>query len=173
MRTIRTSAQTLAPFRFSPRITCDPLGIPCQLCYKPAEGWSGSLEGCSHDDGAAFNIPRAIDPGGNLLQPGRDRLPLPYHAESRSDEPMMRRSRMPSPNNCSSTSPAPISINRFTSPASRISPRRSISVSAPAPLRHSRERPARRSCRSSAAAWRRTPRSVSCRSKGKSSPSGS
>jgi hypothetical protein len=30
----------------------DPLGIPCQLCYKPAEGWSGSLEDGSFDDGA-------------------------------------------------------------------------------------------------------------------------
>ena len=60
MRTIRTSAQTLAPVRFSPRITCDPLGISCQLCYKLAEGWPGSLEGCSHDNGAAFNIPRTL-----------------------------------------------------------------------------------------------------------------
>ena len=67
---------------------------------------------------------------------------------------------MPSPNNYSSTSPAPISINRFTSPASRISPRRSISVSAPVLLRHSREMPAGPSCRSSAAAWRRTPLSI-------------
>jgi hypothetical protein len=62
------------------------LGIPCQLCYKPAEGLSGSLEGRSHDNGAAVNIPRAIDLGGNLLQSGRDRLPLPHHTESRSDE---------------------------------------------------------------------------------------
>ena len=62
------------------------LGISCQLCYKPAERFSGSLEGCSHDDGAAFNIPRAIDPGGSLMQPGRDRLPLSDHAESRSDD---------------------------------------------------------------------------------------
>ncbi len=72
----------------------------------------------------------------------------------------MRRSRIPFPNNCSSTLLAPISINRFTSPASRISPRRSISVSAQAPLRRSRERRAGRSCRSSAAAWRRTPPSA-------------
>ena len=64
----------------------DPLGIPCRLCYKPAEELLGSLEGRSHDDGAAFNIPRAIDPGGNLMQLGRDRLPLPHHAESRSDD---------------------------------------------------------------------------------------
>ena len=63
----------------------DPLGIPCQLCYKPAEELSGSLEGGSHDDGAAFKILRAIHPGGSLMQPGRDWLPLPHHAEPRRD----------------------------------------------------------------------------------------
>jgi len=34
------------------------------------------------DDGAEFNILRAIDPGRNLLQYGRDQLSLPHHAES-------------------------------------------------------------------------------------------
>ena len=63
----------------------DPLGIPYQLCYKPAKRLSGSLEGCSHDDAATFNILRAIDPGGNLLQPGHNRMPLTHHVESRGD----------------------------------------------------------------------------------------
>src|ERR1051326_104345 len=62
---------------------------------------------------------------------------------------MTKRSRTPSPNNCSSTSPARISINQFTSPASRISPPRSISVSMLGPLQLSRETTAGRSCRSS------------------------
>jgi len=65
----------------------DPLGISCQLCYKPAEEWSGTRESRAHDDGATFNIiPHAIDPGGSLLQPGRDRLSLRDHAESRRDK---------------------------------------------------------------------------------------
>ena len=64
----------------------DPLGISCRLCYKPAERLSGSLVGCSHDDGTASNISRAIDPSGNRLQPGNDRLPLPHHAKSRRDD---------------------------------------------------------------------------------------
>jgi hypothetical protein len=85
-RAMHTSTQTLDPYCFSQRNRCNPLGILCQLCYKPAEGLSGSLEGRSHDDGAAVNIPRAIDLGGNLLQSGRDRLLLPHHAESRSDD---------------------------------------------------------------------------------------
>jgi len=46
-----------------------PLGIPCQLGCKPAEGWSDSFEDRSHNNGVAFDIPRAIDPGGNLMQP--------------------------------------------------------------------------------------------------------
>ena len=42
------------------------LGIPCQLWYKPAEGLSGSLESCSHDDGAAFKIPALLTLAGVL-----------------------------------------------------------------------------------------------------------
>jgi hypothetical protein len=78
--------KTLDPFRFSPRNTWGQLGIPGQLCYKPSEGRSDSLKICSHDDGAIFSILRTIDLGGTLLQPGRHRLPLPHHAESRRDE---------------------------------------------------------------------------------------
>jgi hypothetical protein len=63
----------------------DWLGIPSQLCYIPTEELSVSLEGRSHDDEAACNIPRWIDPGGIPLQHSPDRLPLSHHAKPRGD----------------------------------------------------------------------------------------
>src|SRR5262245_8027740 len=75
-------ARTRFTFLFTAKHTL-LLGIPCQLCYKPAEEWSGTRESRPHDDATTFNIiPRAIDPGGSFLQPGPDRLPLPHHAKS-------------------------------------------------------------------------------------------
>lgn len=76
----------LDPFRFPPRNMCDPLGSRCRLCYKPAERFSGSLDGCSHDNGTAFKVSHVVDPGRNLLQPDRNRLPLSHYVESRRDE---------------------------------------------------------------------------------------
>ncbi len=35
---------------------------------------------------AMFKILHMVDPGGNPLQPGRDRLPFPHYTDSRRDE---------------------------------------------------------------------------------------
>lgn len=59
---------------------------PLSVMLQTAEELSGSLEGRSYDDWATFNIPRVVHRDGNLLLPGRDRLSLPHHAESRRDE---------------------------------------------------------------------------------------